>query len=182
MRRRGRPRKSGPREANGRLQRAADPGSLRLQQLRAWFAQGGDPALTGYPLGVLLANQQISEAQHRAGCRYAWLHAMARGRPSVSALAFERLGRSHEGEWDEVRLAELTDKLRSTEAVLSGAPTALRRILDDVAIYERAPRFMLPVRPATEDIREADRLFAALDLLARHFSRPGGRRDLRTGS
>ncbi len=43
------------------------------------------PALTTYPLGILLANEAISEDQHRAGYQYAWLHWRVFSRPSVAA-------------------------------------------------------------------------------------------------
>ena len=76
MARHGRPRKSGPRGPNGQLRhrRRLNRGTQELQALRQWYAGDGDPALTTYPLGILLANEAISEDQHRAGCQYAWLH------------------------------------------------------------------------------------------------------------
>ncbi len=69
MTRRGRPRKLGPREANGRLQRRRfrDGPTPELKSLRDWYAGDGDPNLTTYPLGILLANGAISDDQHRAG-------------------------------------------------------------------------------------------------------------------
>ncbi len=71
MARRGRPRKLGPREANGQLRRRRfrDGPTPELKSLREWYAGDGDPALTTYPLGILLANEAISEDQHRAGCQ-----------------------------------------------------------------------------------------------------------------
>ncbi len=96
MARRGRPRKSGPREANGRPQRHRfrDGPTPELKSLRDWYAGDGDPNLTTYPLGILLANGAISDDQHRAGCRYAWLHWRVFGRPSVAAARFEFMDRS----------------------------------------------------------------------------------------
>ena len=91
----GRPRKPGPRELNGRPQRSQrDTGPRELKSLRKWYAGDGDPALTAYPLGILLANKAISEDQHRAGCQYAWLHWRVFGRPSVAAVRFEFMNRT----------------------------------------------------------------------------------------
>ncbi len=49
----------------------ADFEALRMKVIAAKAAADRDPALTTYPLGILLANEAISEDQHRAGCRYA---------------------------------------------------------------------------------------------------------------
>ncbi len=101
MAHRGRPKKSGLREANGQLQRdrarntqPRDTGTPELKSLRDWYAGGGDPALTTYPLGIFLANEAISEDQHRACCQYAWLHWRVFGRPSVAGARFEFMDRA----------------------------------------------------------------------------------------
>jgi hypothetical protein len=74
-RRRGRPRKPGPRTPSGRLSRAsgrtADPGAHGVRTRRCWLAQGGQEMLAVYPLGIMRANDVIDEYEHNAGLRYA---------------------------------------------------------------------------------------------------------------
>ena len=170
MARRGRPRKLGPREANGRLQRRRfrDGPTPELKSLRTWYAGDGDPNLTSYPLGILLANQVISEDQHRAGCRYAWLHWRVFGRPSVAAARFEFMDRAVGTDRDcmkeERRLKAVYEELRRH-------PARYRRVLDGIVIYERMPRWMRPVMPRSSDLAEAGALLAALRLLVARCSR-----------
>ena len=85
MARRGRPRKT--RMEQPRRKRP-DKGTGEVQLLRAWYAGQGDPALTSYPLGILLANAVLTDDQHKAVCRYAWLHWAVFGRPSVAAVSW----------------------------------------------------------------------------------------------
>ncbi len=170
MARRSRPRKLGPREANGRLQRRRfrDGPTPELKSLRTWYAGDGDPNLTTYPLGILLANEAISEDQHRAGCQYAWLHWRVFGRPSVAAARFEFMDRTV-GIEREHRNEER--KLKAVYEELRRHPARYRRTLDGIAVYERMPRWMRPVIPRPSDMAEADALLAALGLLVARCSR-----------
>lgn len=178
MAKRGRPRKIKQREPNGRVKREGprgpkrDEGTRQLRRIRAWFAQGGNPELTTYPLGILLANDQITEAQHRAACRYAWLHTMVFGRPSVAAIAWERKDPSVEPAADEERekwLAALERRLSAVSELFRPQPALMRSVLHGLVISERIPRFMQPVFPRPSDCHEAELLREALTLLERHF-------------
>ena len=73
MNRRGRPKKSGPREANGRIQRnpQRDHGTPEHQLMRLNLAQGGDPAKTSCPLDLLHIRGVISLDMLSAGLRFA---------------------------------------------------------------------------------------------------------------
>lgn len=170
----GRKRKPGARTRGGRLKArkpAVDKGTAELQRMRQWLAGHGDPALTSYPLGVLLANGEVTEQQHKAGCRYAFLHAVVFGRASVAAVSFERVGRGWAGDWDDRWLAAREAELRRLTFRLMEHPARLRMALDSVVVYERTPRWMRPVRPRPADVREADLFIKALDLLAGTESR-----------
>ncbi|MHB2169948.1 hypothetical protein [Alsobacter sp. R-9] len=68
-----RPRKIGPREQNGQLQRNREIGHLQRQMI-ALRAAALDGKL-GTPLGLLVRTNRITERQYEAGCHYA--HARA---------------------------------------------------------------------------------------------------------
>ncbi len=69
--------------ARVRRRRSRDGPTPELKSLREWYAGAGDPNLTTYPLGVLLANEAISEDQHRAGDDFL-LSSASTGRRSAS--------------------------------------------------------------------------------------------------
>lgn len=174
MSRRGRPRKPGPRTKNGRLKARRDPkdrGTDELQHMRAWLAGNGNPDHTCYPLGVLLANGAINEHQHEQGCRYAWLHAIVFGRPSIGAARWERIENGHDGDWNDEWLKHQTRRLEAVQRRLKQHPARLRSTLNELVIYERTPRWMRPVVPRVSDVREAKLLIDALDVLANHFEK-----------
>jgi hypothetical protein len=150
---------------------AKDGGTKELRRMRAWLAGSGDPALTSYPLGILLANGEITQAQHGAGCRYAFLHAVVFGRPSIAAVSFERVQKGYQGEWNDEWLVDREQELRGLSMRLKGHPARLRMVLDNLVIYERMPRWMQPVRPRLSDCREAGLFVKALKLLSRTGAR-----------
>ncbi|SLN31952.1 hypothetical protein [Oceanibacterium hippocampi] len=181
MARRGRPRKSGLREPNGRLALVAeDRGTVENQRRRAWLAQGADPALTSYPLGILLANDAISDAQHQAGCRYAWLFSIAIGRASTAAQSFDRLERgtrriptgaleamepTSSDDWRAAREREF----REAAAELVSTGRQVKALIDETVIYQHCPRWLFPKIPTNTDVTEARALLLGLDTLGRHF-------------
>ena len=162
MARRGRQRKPGPREINGRPQRRGrDRGTKEIQSLREWYAGKGDPALAAYPLGILLVNEAISDAQHSAGCGYAWLHWAVFGRVSVGAVSYEFMDRAKPIERDR---AHEERKLEAILELFQGDRRG-RRGLDGLVIFERIPRWMRPVDPRLGDISDARVFMAALETL-----------------
>jgi hypothetical protein len=179
--RRGRRRKPGPRYPCGKHRapaeaKAVDRGTPEQQDRRAWLVQGGRLELAAYPLGVLLANGAISEDEHKAGCRYAWLYRLAFGRVSIAAASYELLGDGasyHEDEaWLRDRAAELS-RLQSALGCFmtpTGPKTAIgrqvKRLVDELAVFGKAPRWMLPVAPGPGDCRDAELFLAGIRRLA----------------
>ena len=170
MPRRGRPRKSGPRELNGRPQRQGrDRGTKETQSLRQWWAGPGDPVLTSYPLGILFANQAITDHEHSVACHYAWLHSAVFGRHSLAAVSWELMDRGRpfevvtqeEQEREERHQGQLTE----IHELLRAAPRRCRTGLDNIAVYERPPRWMRPVDPRPGDVSEARFFKIGLGLL-----------------
>ena len=164
-RRKGRPRKPGPRENNGRLQRARkDRGSVALQVARALAVpEGKDLALASYPLGVLHANGEIDRQEHQAGCEYAWLHHIVYGRATVAASKLERIPQGLPAEPDEAFLERCQADLGKVDAALSEAEQA---IVYRIAVAEETPRFMRPLMPNHADIANARTLKRGLGIVA----------------
>lgn len=124
-----RKRKKGPRERNGRPSRSEarkrpqrDHGTPELQYKRAVLAQGADPTKTSHPLDLLHARGLISDDQHQAGMRYAWLHALAFGKPQNDlCLRYGRLIGEAPGqiEREPQWLAERRVELRNADRQLN---------------------------------------------------------------
>ena len=166
MARRGRPRKPGPRETSGQPQRhGRDRGTKEIQSLRQWWAGPGDPSLTSYPLGVLLANGAISTQQHSIGCDYAWLHWAVFGRVSLAAVSLEFMDRGQpivrHREAEERRMEEIHRLFRGTRRA--------RRELDNLVIFERVPRWMKPIDPRPGDVHDARLLIESLVMLVKRY-------------
>lgn len=160
MARRGRPRKT---RVDIPRRKRADKGTDEIKLLRQWYAGNGDPALTSYPLGILLANAVLTDDQHKAACRYAWLHWAVFGRPSVAAVSWEFSDRGlpveRDRETEEHKLSEIHRIFKD----ITGR--RCRSILDNVAIYERPPRWMRPVNPRHADVVESRYFLEAVALL-----------------
>ena len=162
MARRGRPRKPGPREQNGRPQRyGRDRGTKEIQSLREWYAGAGDPVLTSYPLGILLANAAITEPQHVAGCEYAWLHWAVFGRTSLAAVSLEFMDHGRAVEIDRDEEERRLDVIHAQFV----ACRRHRRLLDNLVIFERIPRWMRPVDPRPADVTDAQLFLEAMEML-----------------
>lgn len=153
-----RKRKFGARGKSGRLlarPTEIDRGTIENQARRSWLAgTKGDMNLTTYPLGILLANEAITEDQHRAGCRFAWLFSRIYGRPSVTAVAYGE-PRGGEGDEDAAQVVRCKDELEAIEARLRGLSRQHRDVLVNLVVYERIPKWMRPVIPSFADVREA---------------------------
>ena len=166
MGRRGRNRKIA-RAPGNRPQRdqSRDRGTKEIRSLREWYAGAGDPVLTTYPLGILLANGAISERQHSVGCDYAWLHWAVFGRASVAAvsLEFRSPGRpvERDSEAEERRIEEVYSLFLDCRRE--------RRELDNLVIFERVPRWMRPVDPRPGDVTNARLFKGSLGLLICRF-------------
>lgn len=179
MSRKGRARKMGNRHPGGKLvqNRETDKGTPELQRRRLMLA-GGDPAkvdLTSTPLDVLLANDQISEEEHRAASDYARLYGKFYGKGTVSAAALDGApkGRGQDLPEDEKRVQGDRARLkRMVEALdnlcFASGSTAAKSIFDNLVVFQRMPRWMQPVFKTQADVRASWLFQAAI----REVSRP----------
>jgi len=131
---------------------------LRLHKLR--LVAGGDPALSEYPLGILLAREVIDQDQHNAGDRYGWLYAKSIGR--TKALGYDTFGGTD--------LAE--DELRKIERHAVACQAALRRmgghvlrITEEVCCYRHLRPWLVPDGRTTAGQDDRARLLTGLDTL-----------------
>ena len=170
----GRKRKACPREPSGRPSRAArDGGTDEAQRIREWLAGSGDPALTSYPLGVLFANRAITLAQHSAGVRYGFLFAVALRRPNQAALAYDGAG-PLSADWGEAALEGMTENFNAARRALVNLGPRTKTAVENLVVYERAPRWMRPVTPRQSDVIDAQLVLDGLDILAGAFGYIGG--------
>jgi hypothetical protein len=136
------------------------------------LVDGGDPALSAHPLGVLLARQVIDADHYAAGVRYAFLFGKVFGRTKIVAHYADILV----GSRDRVDLSE-SDATRYEAALRrcwhAIAPLGIqaKRLLDDVAVYERFPAWALSDRASGGDHQDRRLLRSALSILA---GRTGG--------
>lgn len=172
----GRPRTEGFREPNGRLKRGPDRGTKEIQARRKWLAQlgpdgkgekPGDENKTSYPLGVMLANSVIDEAQHQAGCRYAFLHMAVFGRRSYATLRWDGLALGRGEDPDDAWLARLEANLRDADGIF--ASRKQHDLVVGLCVFERLPRCMLPTIPTWREVREARLLVEGLARLAEYW-------------
>ncbi|MGQ0663800.1 MAG: hypothetical protein ACT4P2_09475 [Pseudomonadota bacterium] len=163
MAKRGRPKNDRP---------ARDSGTRELQRQRAQLVAGGDSVLAGYPLGVLLARRIITQDQHNAGCRYAWLYGKATGRWDSAGLVWERLlgagGASADaGETDD---AALYAKWKDATAALLAAGRRAKDGVDNLAVFNRLPAWIADERGTSirsSWTRERGATLAGLQALAK---------------
>ena len=172
--RRGRPNRDRP---------FVDGGTAELQAHRARLAAGGDPVLTEYPLGLLLARGLVSREQHEAGCYYAFLYGRAVGRTQVNcsyllgALAEGYADRHDLSEAEQAKLQLLFRKGKN-HLLASG-----RRVCDateNLVVFGRMPRFLDVGRRRPDSARRADEAEVAavrlgLDVLVACYGRAAGR-------
>jgi hypothetical protein len=167
---RGRPRKARRRYPSGQLiqSSAQDRGTPQLRAKRRQLVGNADDARAGSLLGVLAARGLIELAEYKAGVRYAELYFCAANLPTGFALARPVLAALSRSEIVLKRSFPRTivgsprariafNEARRSVARRSGCHAAA--ILDDVAIFDRAPG----PAPDIESLR------SGLDALKRHF-------------
>ena len=143
-RRRGRPRK----EPHG-----PDRGTPEAQRKRRELVGSGNPSLAAYPLGVLLARGQISQAQHDAGCRYAWLRGRALGSTTTRGMFKLIFPSGPIPDTTQAVQASVEYRWREASEALLQVSRLAKEAVDHVAVYQRLPRWLstqsaLAVRPA----------------------------------
>jgi hypothetical protein len=169
--RRGRHRKLSKREPNGQIQRRRhiDKGTLEVQNLRKWWAADGDPALSSFPLGILLANSAITERQYTAASEYAFLHWSAFGRPSTAAVSFERRsptsGEGPDRDREQEKIRQIVSRVEAEVPNLVGW-----ELLVDLLVYEITPGWMRPRPPTKGDVQDAASVCSALAALTKILS------------
>lgn len=139
-----------------------------LQAKRHAVAGDSRDARSGYPLGVLALRGMVTAQQHDAGLLYAARHAVAWGL---------RTPRSHlecfvasAGGGDGNNVAATREKL--DEAVKAINSSRALSAIENIAVYERLPRFMDIDHRRTKGARQADErdrqaLVYGLDVLVR---------------
>lgn len=162
-----------------------DLGSELLQMQRTILSRredgtSGDPVLTSHALGALLTVGIIDQVQHDAGQLYSKLYTAVVGRTSAPAMALDedRAGRAPEDDADrEAKRARDERSLRDAAAALGAVGRRAKDAVDNAAVFDRRPRFLVSdvVRPS--DARDALALGAGLEALAMAFGmRKTGRR------
>jgi hypothetical protein len=173
-RKRGRPRLDRP---------ATDGGTPELQARRAALAGDGDPALTEYPLGLMLARGLITAEMHEGGCTYAVLYgrAVARANLSVAHVYRRMLAESGRGrEVDEQSQARAEQLFRLGKNRLLAAGRRVCDATENLVVFGRPARF-LSHRRTTElkrgaDLAEFQAVLAGLEVLVACYGRGASRR------
>lgn len=144
-----------------------DRGTDELQRRRA-LDQGKrrNPQLLEYPLGVLYEHDQITTEMWEAGCRYAWLYGRAVGRQRARACQAATEYAEGRQELDEGTEVEIERDFREAADLLAGVP-AIKRIVDDLVVFERRPEWLGPCFPTVAHMTEASLLQVGLTFLAR---------------
>lgn len=173
-RRRGRPRTNRP---------AVDPGTPELRARRQALAAGADPALTEYPLGLLLARQLISEEQHEAGCYYGFLYGVAIGgaRSGCSRLYQQIASESFDGlELNEEEQARIEASFRRGKNMLLAVGRRICDAAENLIVFGRHPGFIMvdgrQIRATLAAPAELLAIREGLDVLVACFGRAAGRR------
>lgn len=146
--------------SGGTRHRGVDRGTAEAQARRAVLVYDGDRSKAAYPLGVLFANGAITESQHSAGCRLAWLYGVTFGRVSLAAMDYER---------ERFRQLASNTSILPCDSIQAGCQAELSRLLSameresyrsrdevvSVCVFEAMPRWALPCIPTPGDVAMA---------------------------
>ncbi len=170
-RRCGRPRKDRLRKGAGKAEEARYAPTARQRAERlALVGPDAPPEWSEYPLGILRARGYLTERQHDAGCRYAWLFRLAIGGERFASV--DLTGRRSPGpeERSEAWLAARTRDYGRARLLLQAEGSRTRHLVEDVSVYQRLPAFCLARPcPGPADLILLQRLQAGLTLLADDF-------------
>lgn len=162
MAKRGRKKKAGERYPGGKLMPAMDRGTAEYQSRRAWAAGKGDQALTWHVLGILRAHDQISEQQYQAACEYRRAFCLLYRKPDVPAVPMDGVAKGVGIEPPEKALKNAKTTMGRFDAALATLVEKHGRVARDawcnLVVYDRAPRWMMPVFQRPSDAKES-RLF-----------------------
>jgi hypothetical protein len=160
-----------------------DRGTPELQAHRERLAAGGDPALTEYPLGLLLARGLVSRDQHEAGCYYAFLYGRSIGRTQVNCsylFGAQAAGYADRHDLTEAELAKLQSLFRQGKNRLLATGRRVCDATENLVVFGRRPRFLDGGRRRPQSAWRADETELAavclgLEVLVACYGRAAGR-------
>ena len=172
--RRGRPNRDRP---------VIDRGTPELRAHRERLAAGGDPALSEYPLGLLLGRGLVSREQHEAGCYYAFLYGRSIGRTQVNCsylFGAQAAGYADRHDLTEGELARLQSLFRRGKNNLLAAGRRVCDATENLVVFGRFPRFLDGGRRRPDSAWRADETELAavrhgLEVLVACYGRAAGR-------
>jgi hypothetical protein len=179
----------GGRGRPGAVRPGRDHGTPELQARRTSLAAGADPAMTEYPLGLLLARAVVDRAQHDSGCQYAYLYQRAVGRTHLSCAFLYRAIMGEHGFYpeppDEAAQARLERLYRTGKNRLLAAGRRICDATENVVVFQRTPAALDGPRRRMnrllqENSGELANVLAGLDVLVACYgraSRAAGRMD-----
>jgi hypothetical protein len=135
-----------------------------IEARRKWLAGRALEAMTGHPLDLMLINDAINQDQHDAGFYYAYLYGRALRRPTVAHAALESLG-GRAAILDEENEARNLRLFRQVQAAIGSR--AHVEAVENVCVFQRIPRWMLPRAPSLRDVEEAGLLRDGLERVAK---------------
>ena len=151
---------------------AIDRGTPELQARRERLAGSAEQPLISYPLRVLLANGDIGEEAHQAGCRYAWLYGFVFGRTGAAGQSWAHAPKGAPREFPG-EIAESIERDFRAAATLLATRGSGKRQLEELVVFGREPHWMRPIAPTIADVADAKEFHAALTALTRHFKGEG---------
>lgn len=140
----------------------ADLGTPEAQARRRALVGDADPRLAGYPLGVLLARAAIAADEHEAGCHYAYLCGRVLGRTQP----YTPVARGSGSELSDDALANVTARWHEAVRVLMQVGRPAKDAVDNAAVFERLPGWLLRSRPRAGDAARCEALRSGLAALA----------------
>lgn len=163
--RRGRPRKSGPRTKNGRLSKAhrspelRDNGTLEAQHKRRLLVgDGADTTLAATCPGILHARGHLDKDQYAEAIEYRRLRCIIYGAPWPGYAAGSQA--------TEERLIDIQARF---ERKVRRLTEEQKQIITNVCVFDRYPNWFyadfLNLKPLPEDYAERDALIRGLDAL-----------------
>jgi hypothetical protein len=157
----GRRRKKGKREPSGRIKRGRDQGTPEGQAKRRYMFAGGD---LSFPLDTLVANGDISRGEYDAALHYAFCRFCCYGRQSMAAVAYD--GDKPAGGRKTWPQPFIDNRRADYDRVRHGIEPRALTVLDNVVLFDRAPRWHRPLMPRPSDIVNARLLESAFAKLA----------------
>ena len=121
-----------------------------------------NPALSEYPLGVLLARGIVTQEQHDAGVKDAFLAGRVLGR--TKPYRPDAAGASVTG--DETLTPKMEERWREAVDRLLLCGRRCKDAVDNVVVFHRFPSWLGRPRPRASDTREFDALIDSLTVLA----------------